>query len=48
MKVVGFELMTNCHYSFADFTLSGSEFQRVGAATENDVDRIVVLNLGTM
>ena len=37
-----------CHYRslFADFTLAGSSFQRVGAATEAGVDPIFVLTLG--
>ena len=31
---------------FADFKLSDSVFQRLGAARENDLDTILVLNLG--
>ena len=47
VKKVGPDVAMKFHYiTFADFTSSGIDFQKVGAVTGKDLDLIFVLNLG--
>ena len=46
MKKIGFDVTKKCHYRICRLHISEIVFQRASAVTENDIDTILVLNLG--